>query len=185
MTKNNLWILILIISIFVIITVIVIFINQFLDWFQFKWLDLIYAALMAIVAGVIIEYFYRKYSHKSKFAKTTMIHKPRKLLAKLILPDKRELTINKYERVFGREDFVGSIVVDELLFLGKKHFKLTLMDDGFYIQDLNTKNGTLVNGEEIKGMGKIKLKDGDEIIVAGVLRIIYREQDITNESYPL
>lgn len=106
-----------------------------------------------------------------------MVQKPRKLLAKLVLPDNKELKINEYERIFGREDFVGSIVVDDLLFLGKQHFKLTFMDDGFYIQDLDTKNGTIVNGEEIKGMGKIKLRDKDEIILAKVFKIRYLENE--------
>lgn len=175
MSKYKLLIIILTIIILIIIILSILFSNAFFSSPQ--WLDLIYAALLAIVIGVIIEYFYRKYLHKSNHAKTTMIFKPRKLLAKLVLPDSNELKINDYERTFGRENFIGSIVTDELLFLGKQHFKISLLDDGFYIQDLNTKNGTRVNGEEIKGMGKIKLKDQDEITVAGVLKIRYLEQN--------
>jgi pSer/pThr/pTyr-binding forkhead associated (FHA) protein len=36
---------------------------------------------------------------------------------------------------------------------------------------MGTKNGTMLNGEEIAG--KKRLKDGDEILVAGVLKIRY------------
>ncbi|MGF7118535.1 FHA domain-containing protein [Methanobacterium oryzae] len=171
--------IILIFAILAIVTIvsILIFSDLFVSWFKFQWLDLLYAAIMAIIAGIIIEYFYRKYLHKSKFLRTTIVNKPRKLLAKLVLPDNKEFIINEYERTFGREDFVGTIIVDDLLFLGKQHFKLTLMDDGFYIEDLNTKNGTIVNGEEIKGMGKIKLRNQDEILVAKVLKLKYLEQE--------
>ncbi len=173
MSRNNLLILILF-SVLAII-VFIIFRNEFFSFFN--WLDLVYAAFFAIVAGFIINYLHRKYSQKSKYSKTTMVQKPRKLLVKLVLPDNKELKINEYQRIFGREDFVGSIVVDDLLFLGKQHFRLTFMDDGFYIQDLDTKNGTIVNGEEIKGMGKIKLRDKDEIILAKVFKIRYLENE--------
>lgn len=163
-------------SIFLILSLLI-FSDLVMSWFKFQWLDLLYAAIMAIIAGIIIEYFYRKYSYRSKFSKTTIVNKPRKLLAKLILPDNNEFIINEYERIFGREDFVGAIIVDDLLFLGKQHFKLTLMDDGFYIEDMDTKNGTMVNEEEIKGMGKIKLRNQDEILVAKVLKLKYLEQE--------
>ncbi|MDI9623377.1 MAG: FHA domain-containing protein [Methanothermobacter sp.] len=49
------------------------------------------------------------------------------------------------------------------------------MDDGCYIEDLDTKNGTKINGNEIKGLGKIKLENQDEILVAKTLPIKYLE----------
>lgn len=113
---------------------------------------------------------------KSKISQSTVIMKPRKLLAKFILPTGDELVIKEYEKVFGREDFLGLVLSDDLLFIGKNHFKIMKMDDGFYIEDLDTKNGTLINGEDIKGLGKIKLNDNDEILVATTLRLKYLEE---------
>jgi hypothetical protein len=149
---------------------------DFASWLNFNWVDLVLAAILAIIAAVVIEFLYKKTSGKSNLSKTTMAQKPRKLLAKLVLPDNKEFTINQYERTFGREDFMGLLVMDDLMFIGKNHFRLTRLDDGFYIEDLDTKNGTDVNGDEITGRGKIKLKTNDEINVSKILTIKYIEQ---------
>jgi len=146
------------------------------NWLKNRWLDIFFAAIIAIIIGLVIEYIYRKTMPKSKISQSTVIMKPRKLLAKFILPNGDELVIKEYEKVFGREDFLGLVLADDLLFIGKNHFKITKMDDGFYLEDLETKNGTLINGEEIRGLGKIKLNDDDEILVATTLRIKYLEE---------
>ena len=134
--------------------------EQVLTWFSSQYLKIIYAAVLAIISGFIIEGIYRKYSHKSKFSKNTKLLKPKEILGKLTLPNREQIAITQYQRIFGREDFVGVIISEKLLFIGKEHFKLTQKNDGFYIEDLNTKNGTQVNGEEIKGKDKVRLKDG-------------------------
>ncbi|WP_321421664.1 FHA domain-containing protein [uncultured Methanobacterium sp.] len=151
-----------------------------LNWFNRGWEDVIIAAILAIICGFGIEFLYRKFSKKSKLALTTMVMKPRKLLAKLVLPDGISITITHSERIFGREDFLGILVADELMFIGKEHFKLTRLDDGFYIEDMDTKNGTTVNGEEIKGLGKIKLNDNDQIGMAQTLTVSYHEEDVND-----
>lgn len=148
------------------------------QWLQNEGLDVLYAVILAIIAGLGIEFFYRKFSTKSRFSKTTMVLKPRKVLARVNLPDGKHLTISKYNRIFGREDFLGVVVGEKLLYIGKEHFKITRMDDGFYIEDLDTKNGTWVNGENIQGLGKIKLMHNDEIDVAHALSTVYQEEDL-------
>ncbi|MDP3065272.1 MAG: FHA domain-containing protein [Methanobacteriaceae archaeon] len=147
------------------------------QWLRYEWVEIIPAFLLAIIAGLATEYIFRRYSTKSRFSKTTMVVKPRKMLARLTLPDGKHLNISKYNRVFGREDFLGLLVHEKLLYIGKEHFKMTRMDDGFYIEDLDTKNGTWVNGENIKGLRKIKLRHHDEIDVAHALTIEYQEED--------
>ena len=94
-------------------------------------------------------------------------------MAKLVLKENQEFIIKEFERVFGREDFIGVTGPDDLLYVGKEHFKITKQSDGYYIEDLNTKNGTQVNGEEIKGKGKRKLENEDNILVAQILNIKY------------
>lgn len=152
--------------------------DTFLNWLQIRWADVIIALILAVICGFGIEFIYRKYSSKSKLALTTMVMKPRKLLAKLVLPDGNRITITQYERIFGREDFLGILVADQLMFIGKDHFRLTRLDDGFYIEDMDTKNGTTVNGEDIKGLGKIKLKNNDQIVMAQTLTVSYHEEDV-------
>lgn len=149
-------------------------------FFQFQWLNFIYALLLAIIAAVLINYFYKRHSAKSKMLQTTVTPPPQssQSQAKLILKEKHEFIIKEYERVFGREDFVGVLVADELLFIGKIHFKISKKDDGFYIQDLETKNGTKINSKDLKGHESVRLHDGDNIIVADVLNIQYTEKMI-------
>jgi hypothetical protein len=167
----------IIIVLALVILVFSIFNLDFKQWITSNWIDLLLAGILAIIAALFIEFLYKKASGKSNLSKTTMAQKPRKFLAKLILPDNKEFIINHYERTFGREDFVGLLVMDDLLFIGKSHFNLTRMDDGFYIEDLDTKNGTAVNGDQIATRGKIQLKNNDKINVAKVLTIQYVEQE--------
>ncbi len=145
--------------------------------FQFQWLNFIYALFLAIIAAILINYFYKRYSAKSKMLQTT-VTPPRssQSQAKLILKEKHEFIIKEYERIFGRENFIGVLMADDLLFIGKEHFKISKKDDGFYIQDLETKNGTQVNSKDIKGLSSVKLHNGDNILVADVLNIRYIEK---------
>jgi len=134
--------------------------------------------LLAITAGLLIKIIPNKFSPKSKVSQTTVIMKPKRLLAKLVFSNDMELIIKEYEKTFGREDFLGVALADNLLFIGKEHFKISRMDDGYYIEDLETKNGTILNGEDITGLGKQKLVNGDEILVAKTLDIRYLEENI-------
>jgi hypothetical protein len=146
-----------------------------MDWLREQWIHIFYAVIFAIIAGIIIHYVYTRVVPKPKISQKTMLVKPKTVIAKLILPNNNEVKITEDEEVFGREDFVGAVSVDDLLFVGRKHFKITKEDNGVYIEDLNSKNGTKLNGEEIKGLGRRKLMNGDEILVANVLKIRYVE----------
>jgi hypothetical protein len=175
MSQTNTFVLIISGIIILILIVLSIISSEFLFWIKNNWIDLILALILAIVAAIVVEYLYKTSSGKSNFSKTTMALKPRRLLAKLVLSGDKEFIINEYQRIFGREDFIGLLVVDDLLYIGKQHFKLTRLDDGFYIEDMDTINGTVVNGEDISSTGKIKLSNSDEILVAKVLNIRYFE----------
>lgn len=148
------------------------------EWIENQIQDIIFAVIMAVVAGLIIEYAYRKFSPKSKMLKTTATHceTDDDSFAKLILPNNNNIIVNGAERIMGREDFIGIFATDKLLFIGKDHFKITREQGCFYIQDLNTKNGTMVNGELLQGSEKRKLENGDEITIAQTMTIKYTEQ---------
>lgn len=148
-----------------------------------KSFDIILAVLLAIIAGLAIELIYRRFSPKSKALQTTMTHCPdgTDSFAKLVLPNNNNIIVNGAERILGREDFLGVISTDKLLFIGKEHFKIIKESGCFYIQDLNTKNGTMLNGEPLKGFEKVKLEDGDTIMVAKSLTIKYNERSHINQ----
>lgn len=138
-----------------------------------QWVHIFYAIVFAIVAGIIMHYVYIRVVPKSKISQETMYVKSRTALAKLILPNNHEIKITEDQKVFGREDFVGVIPLDDLLVIGRRHFKIVRTDDGVYMEDMKSKNGTMLNGEEIRGLGRRKLGDGNEILVAKVLRMRY------------
>lgn len=138
---------------------------------------IIFTFLIIAVLFIIILYLRNRSTPRKLISEETTIHlKPKKLLGRLIFPDSVEFILKDYERKFGREDFLGHDEGDSLSYIGKEHFKLTRFDDGFYMEDLNSKNGTKINDQDISGLGKIKLKDGDEIQVAKI-KILYKEDD--------
>ncbi len=140
--------------------------------------DIVLAIIMACIAGFVIEFLYRRYSPQSKILKTTVTHKPPNNVAyaQLILPNNNNILVDGAERIIGREDFVGVISTDKLLFIGKDHFKVIKKPDGFYIQDMNTKNGTQLNGEDIGAKNQEALNSGDEILVGKTLKIKFTEK---------
>ena len=148
-------------------------------WVQIMFIDLVLAIIMAIVVGLIIDFLYKRYSPQSKILKTTVTHKPTNNVsyAQLILPNNNNIIVDGAERIIGREDFVGVISTDKLLFIGKNHFKITKEPSGFYIQDMKTKNGTTLNGVEMEGSNKELLNSGDEILVGKTLKIKYTEKN--------
>ena len=150
--------------------------DQFITWINMQWVELIFAVVLAIIVGLIINYIYQK-SSKSKMLKTTMTPptNTRHSMAKFVLKENQEFIIKEFERVFGREDFIGVTGPDDLLYIGKEHFKITKKGDSYYIEDLNTKNGTQINGEEIKGKGKVRLNDEDQISLSNSFKILYND----------
>ncbi|MDI9623378.1 MAG: hypothetical protein QFX38_00590 [Methanothermobacter sp.] len=84
--------------------------------------DIFAVALITIITGIAIRSLYVKFSQRSKIKKTTIVNKPKKSFANLVLPRDRQILIEDYERTFGREDFLGVLLPDNLLFIGKEHF---------------------------------------------------------------
>ncbi|MEM2618571.1 MAG: FHA domain-containing protein [Candidatus Hadarchaeales archaeon] len=76
-------------------------------------------------------------------------------------------------KTFGRADFISYVTENESKFISRKHFTISREADGFYIVDENSANGTKLNGVEIKGQGKKPLKNGDKILVADTLELVF------------
>ncbi|MBP2046681.1 FHA domain-containing protein [Methanobacterium aggregans] len=174
-TKSH-WKMILI-YILLVISLLILLSSILYNWSKNPLKSFFYAVITAIIIGFGLIYLQRRLESKPKMEEDTVLIKPQNLLAKLVLDNKNEVVIKNYEHVLGREDFLGLVSSEKLLFIGKTHFRLTKFDDGVYIEDLHTKNGTMINGRNIKGLGKIKLGDGDEICVAKVLNLHYLEEN--------
>lgn len=76
--------------------------------------------------------------------------------------------------VAGRGSDVGLRIEDSAI--SRKHFQLSLASNKVWIEDLNSKNGTYVNGQLIKS--KTQLEDGDKIQIsrATILEFTYLDE---------
>lgn len=96
-------------------------------------------------------------------------------LAKLEGPGGKELIIADVERIFGRSDFEQFLPWDAARTISRRHFRIFYRAGKWYVEDLNSTNGTMVNGEDIRGKGPRPVKDGDVISPAGVVNLVFRE----------
>lgn len=58
--------------------------------------------------------------------------------------------------------------------VSRLHARIRIEGECVYLQDLNSKNGTWVNGREIQGEQEVKLNNGDEIRFADMVYILKR-----------
>jgi len=91
----------------------------------------------------------------------------------LVLPDQSELPIG-LKRVIGREDLAKYVSPQKAWWISKQHCTIFQEGESFYIEDKSSTNGTRLNGIEIRNMGKQKLNDNDEIIIADVVKILFK-----------
>jgi len=91
----------------------------------------------------------------------------------LILPDGNQISIGA-RKVLGRMDLAKYASPDEAMWMSRQHFTVFRQNDRFHIQDDGSTNGTKLNGVEIKNQGKQELRDGDEIVVADAVTLVFR-----------
>ncbi|MEM4889001.1 MAG: FHA domain-containing protein [Thermosphaera sp.] len=99
-----------------------------------------------------------------------------RLVAMLELGDK-VIPITSLPARFGREDFIG-IVPSSVLSLisrrmprGQFTIDYDYISGSFVIIDEGSTNGTFVNGEDIRGKGRVPIKDGDIISPANAFNL--------------
>ena len=67
--------------------------------------------------------------------------------------------------VIGKKEDEVDLIIDEDG-ISRMHARIIVKDDEFFIQDLNSKNGTFKNGMRLKPYEQKKLVKGDEIKLA-------------------
>ncbi len=78
--------------------------------------------------------------------------------------------------VIGREPGDMHVLVPERQ-VSRKHAEIKRSDDGFWLNDLSSKNGTFLNGKEVRQ--PTLLRDGDEIQIALCVKIAFVGSDAT------
>lgn len=96
------------------------------------------------------------------------------ILATLELSDGRILPITSPRQIFGRSDFEKYLSPELLKYVSRRHFMIYLEPGGFFIEDLGSANGTIVNGSDIRGKGKVPLKPNDVVEVGGVIKLKFK-----------
>jgi len=71
--------------------------------------------------------------------------------------------------LIGRDDPCGLSIVDRQV--SRQHASISLEGDGYILRDLGSKNGTYINGRELKGSHA--LQDGDEIQIAYCCKLAF------------
>ncbi len=96
------------------------------------------------------------------------------VMARLILPDKSEVTLVGEERDLGRDDFKQAISSTSASYISRRHLRIKSQEGHYYIEDAGSANGTRLNGINIKGSGRRELSDGDHINLADVAEVVFK-----------
>ncbi|MCD6301586.1 MAG: FHA domain-containing protein [Staphylothermus sp.] len=67
------------------------------------------------------------------------------------------------EYILGRYPTNDIVLPDP--YISRRHARIFFKDGEWYIEDLNSTNGTVLNNENIKGKGPKKITDNSEIVV--------------------
>jgi hypothetical protein len=74
----------------------------------------------------------------------------------------------------GRRDFQALMPPDQAGLISRQHILVTYENRQYSIEDLNSTNGTKLNGSEIRGTGKHAIESGDAVELAGVFNITFK-----------
>jgi len=62
--------------------------------------------------------------------------------------------------------------------VAREHIRIFRQNDGYYLEDLDSKNGTWVNGKQVKAT-TVPLRDGDEIQIALAVKMTFVGSEAT------
>ena len=77
--------------------------------------------------------------------------------------------------LIGRDERCDIVIVDRQV--SRQHASITLEEDSYVVRDLDSKNGTFVNGQELGA--PYALQDGDEIQIAYCCKLAFVGADAT------
>jgi hypothetical protein len=104
----------------------------------------------------------------------------KKLIAKLVVASMGgffEYILGEDITNIGRDDpnshWYPQIKLNEDKSVSRKHCYIVKEADEYFIEDLGSKHGTQLNGEEINGQGKKRLNNGDKITLGEATEITF------------
>jgi hypothetical protein len=94
------------------------------------------------------------------------------LPAKFVSPGGTTMPIA--DRPLGRRDFRALTSPEKADTISRQHILVTNENGVYYIEDLDSTNGTKLNSSEIKGSGKHKIENGDTVELAHALSLTFK-----------
>ena len=82
------------------------------------------------------------------------------------------VTLEQPSYTIGKKRGEADLVLDDLS-VSRLHARIVKETDGYYLEDMNSTNGTFKNGLQLQPYEKRKLEEGDEITL-GKMTVIYR-----------
>jgi len=95
------------------------------------------------------------------------------MLARIVAPNNSDISLVG-SRKFGRDDFRNMVAEEKLPFISRQQFTISVSGETYYIEDLQSNNGTTLNGEPLQPGSQRELKQGDEICCANVLQLKFQ-----------
>jgi len=92
------------------------------------------------------------------------------------MPNGQIVPITDVNKEFGRQDFLSFVPPDVQSLISRRHFKISFAprERTFMIEDLGSANGTMVNNSEIRGKGRVPLKNDDIVSLGGVVNLKFK-----------
>lgn len=81
------------------------------------------------------------------------------------------IPLSDREILIGKQKGLVSCVLDSPA-VSRIHARIRRGEDGYYLRDLNSTNGTSVNGEPVFGNEEVCLREGDRIVMADVVYVM-------------
>jgi pSer/pThr/pTyr-binding forkhead associated (FHA) protein len=95
-------------------------------------------------------------------------------MAQLLVPNGLSFAIEGKKTLVGRSP--QSQIVLSMPEISRRHCEITEDDQGFWVEDIGSRNGTFVNGRRIEK--RTKINDGDRIGIAG-LEVLFSDSKDT------
>lgn len=94
--------------------------------------------------------------------------------AKFVAPGGEQIPISGNGGTLGRDNLRSFVIPGKASLISREHIGVYCKNGEYYIEDLNSTNGTMINGSKLSGKDRLLLKDGDEITLADALTLIFK-----------
>jgi len=104
--------------------------------------------------------------YRPEFEGTTLLSEQEKLQGKLVLQNQQACKIFELSKPItriGRNTVLCDVIIDDDITIGRLHAEVHHMDQGYFLKDLDSLNGTYLNEQRLDSQTLYKLKGNDRL----------------------